>query len=59
MFNELGAKYLPIVNLPFCCMMYLLQLFAMPLCVGPGGLTVPVGVGAVVVVVAVGAALTQ
>lgn len=47
-------------NSPSRCMTYLLQLLAIPLCVGPGGVTDPVGVAEVEVVVAVVAgALTQ
>jgi hypothetical protein len=43
-------------------MTYLLQLLAIPLCVGPGGVTDPVGLGVAedeVVVAVVAGALTQ
>lgn len=60
MFGELSRRGVLLQYLPVCCMTYLLQLLAIPLCVGPGGVTGPVGVDEVEVVVAVAAgALTQ
>jgi len=50
------------IDLPVCCMTYLLQLLAIPLCVGPGGVSGPVGVGEIkveVVVAITAGALTQ